>query len=238
MTPSRRRIDYRGSDGWQSRILERSIAGAGVGAISGAAVAATRGQRIPPMTLQMASNFGIATICFCGAQELVRELRGDDGLANSFLGGLGSGALLGRIHGGSSRALPCAILFAAVGTALHWAALELKEYKMRRLMSAWPAERFTLDPSIVGGDGTAAAEELSRAGSLGSPQGAADHKWMMEQQKAEWKWPEWLPVRRLTEEEAREEERKRDEEFKRRVELAKRGAVRTAPDRQEAKPGA
>ncbi|KAL6851409.1 hypothetical protein ACP4OV_020342 [Aristida adscensionis] len=74
-----------------------------------------------------AANLAIAAGCYGGARELARDARAStpDDPMNSVVGGLASGAVLGRIQGGHFGAVKYAVTFAAVGTALDYAALKL-----------------------------------------------------------------------------------------------------------------
>ncbi|XP_020525485.1 uncharacterized protein LOC18438217 isoform X3 [Amborella trichopoda] len=65
-----------------------------------------------------------------GSRELVRELRAAESgdLTNSFIGGIASGAFLGRLQGGQFGAVRYSIIFAFAGTALDYGANQLKSY--------------------------------------------------------------------------------------------------------------
>ncbi|KAG9445736.1 hypothetical protein H6P81_011864 [Aristolochia fimbriata] len=116
------------SDGWKERIyvptLLAGVVGGGIGLIS------KRRMQFGTANLSAAyaSNFAIVTGCYCSARELVRETRASspDDLMNSVLGGVLSGALLGRIQGGPLGAVRYSVIFAAVGTTLDYATLYLK----------------------------------------------------------------------------------------------------------------
>ncbi|CAA7045826.1 unnamed protein product [Microthlaspi erraticum] len=75
-----------------------------------------------------ATNFAIVAGCYCGAREFVRITRRSeqDDLMNSVIGGLFSGALLGRIQGGPHGAFRYSMMFAAMGTAYDYASLRAK----------------------------------------------------------------------------------------------------------------
>ncbi|KAL5215128.1 hypothetical protein ABZP36_004280 [Zizania latifolia] len=112
---------------WRERILVPAavagVVGAGYGLLSrhrvrlGAARAATT----------YAANLSIVAGCYGGARELARDARAStpDDPMNSVVGGLASGAVLGRIQGGHFGAVKYAVTFAAAGTALDYAALKL-----------------------------------------------------------------------------------------------------------------
>lgn len=88
-----------------------------------------------------AANISIVAGCYGGARELARDARAStpDDPMNSVVGGLASGAILGRIQGGHFGAVKYAVAFAAAGTALDYAALKLSPQ--------WPAlkEHFSGD---------------------------------------------------------------------------------------------
>lgn len=120
----------RPSDGWKERIIIPTIlaglAGAGYGLLSsrrksfgGAKLAAS-----------YSANLSIVTGCYSGARELARDARASDpdDLINSLIGGVASGAVLGRLQGGQLGAIRYAILFAAAGTTLDFATLKLRPF--------------------------------------------------------------------------------------------------------------
>ncbi|KAL6652944.1 hypothetical protein ACP70R_011869 [Stipagrostis hirtigluma subsp. patula] len=118
---------------WKERIIipaaAAGVVGAGFGLLSrhrarlGAARAAAT----------YAANLAIATGCYGGARELARDARAStpDDPMNSVVGGLASGAVLGRIQGGHFGAVKYAVTFAAVGTAFDYTAWKLSPH--------WPA---------------------------------------------------------------------------------------------------
>ncbi|XP_068665453.1 uncharacterized protein [Aristolochia californica] len=116
------------SNGWKERIyiptLLAGIVGGGVGLIS------KRRLQFGAVNLSSAyaSNFAIVAGCYCSARELVRETRASssDDLMNSVLGGIFSGACLGRIQGGRLGAIRYSVIFAIVGTTIDYATLHLK----------------------------------------------------------------------------------------------------------------
>lgn len=100
------------------------IAGAGVGLLS-------RHRKIhgvSAISSAYAANFAIVTGCYCGAREFTRVSRTGkpDDLLNSVIGGIGSGALLGRLQGGQVAAARYAVMFAAVGTSVDYAIVKLR----------------------------------------------------------------------------------------------------------------
>ncbi|CAH2079359.1 unnamed protein product [Thlaspi arvense] len=82
----------------------------------------------PNIPVTYATNFAIVAGCYCGARELVRETRKSEqgDLMNSVIGGLFSGALLGRLQGGPRGAFRYSIAFATLGTAFDYASLRAK----------------------------------------------------------------------------------------------------------------
>ncbi|CAD5324083.1 unnamed protein product [Arabidopsis thaliana] len=82
----------------------------------------------PNIRTVYAANFAIVAGCYCGARESVRITRRSehDDLMNSAIGGLFSGALLGRLQGGPKGAIRYSLVFAAVGTAFDYATLKGK----------------------------------------------------------------------------------------------------------------
>ncbi|KAH7281686.1 hypothetical protein KP509_36G058300 [Ceratopteris richardii] len=150
----------------------------------------------------MGANCAIATCCFCGFQELTRELRAadPDDWANSFLGGLASGALLGRLHGGPTRALPTALLFASIGTGINFGALLLKEYRLRHLLAA--------QVSNEGDKATVSASKQSLLSALYN-----------------FELPEWSPIQKLDEEEAKRRLVERENQRRRTLDSLQTGSL-------------
>ncbi|KAL5711640.1 hypothetical protein ACHQM5_013905 [Ranunculus cassubicifolius] len=81
-----------------------------------------------------ATNCSIVTACFCGAREYVRVTREAErhDLISSAIGGLASGALLGRLQGGQVGAIKYALLFSAVGTAFDYTSQQLENYFQKK----------------------------------------------------------------------------------------------------------
>ncbi|XP_006652196.1 uncharacterized protein LOC102706465 [Oryza brachyantha] len=112
---------------WKERILVPAavagVVGAGFGLLSRhrARLGAARA------TATYAANLFIVAGCYGGARELARDARAStpDDPMNSVVGGLASGAVLGRIQGGHFGAVKYAVTFAAAGTAMDYAALKL-----------------------------------------------------------------------------------------------------------------
>ncbi|CAM6087184.1 unnamed protein product [Calypogeia fissa] len=194
----RRPLNYRGGEGWASRIGYRTLYGAAAGTGSGLLVGIYKGSNIPKWMGSMGTNCALITLCFCGSQELVRELRASDpdDLENCVLGGLASGGLLGRIQGGPSRALPCALLFAAVGTGVQFGANQLKEYRLRQFLERTSTE---LRPKAE----------------------VKETKPVVE--KESWKFPEWFPIQVLDEKAAAKRKTEQEEQFRERVDKLHKG---------------
>ncbi|XP_024009727.1 uncharacterized protein LOC18014146 isoform X2 [Eutrema salsugineum] len=105
------------------RVLITSLlAGGGVGLVS------KHRKAYPNIPTIYATNFAIVAGCYCGAREFVRITRRSEheDLMSSAIGGLFSGALLGRLQGGPHGAFRYSVIFAAMGTACDYAALRAK----------------------------------------------------------------------------------------------------------------
>ncbi|EAY93792.1 hypothetical protein OsI_15570 [Oryza sativa Indica Group] len=113
---------------WKERILlpaaVAGVVGAGFGLLSRHRVRLGAARA----TATYAANLAIVAGCYGGARELARDARAStpDDPMNSVVGGLASGAVLGRIQGGHFGAVKYAVTFAAAGTALDYAALKLR----------------------------------------------------------------------------------------------------------------
>lgn len=192
--PGRRRVsNYEGSKGWQERIyiptLTAGVLGGGAGLLGGY----SRGHGMARLSSAYAINLAIVTSCFCGAQELVRELRaaepGDP--INSVLGGIASGGFLGRIQGGRPRAFQYAFMFALVGTGMQYGAHKFQEYRSQQYL------------------------ESSSTDTLGEAEKPSEKKW--------WAWPEWAPIQKLDEEAAAKRAQERDLHIQRTIDKLKKG---------------
>ncbi|KAM0866287.1 hypothetical protein ACQ4PT_042715 [Festuca glaucescens] len=112
---------------WKERILvpvaAAGVVGAGFGLLSRhrARLGALRA------AATYAANLSIVAGCYGGARELARDARATttDDLMNSVVGGLASGAVLGRIQGGHFGAVKYAVTLAVAGTAMDYAAMKL-----------------------------------------------------------------------------------------------------------------
>ncbi|KAG0557713.1 hypothetical protein KC19_11G151700 [Ceratodon purpureus] len=197
VSPGGRPIDYRGSEGWASRIIGKSVVAGGVGAGAGVLIGAVKGQPALRFGVAVGTNFLVAASCFCGAQEISRELRASEPehWVDSVIGGLASGALLGHFQGGRARALPMGILFAGVGTGLQLGAAQYREYRLRHFLSTLPSESLIVEPQVE----VSAVEEKTNE----------DNSWRL---------PDWFPIQMLSAEEAakraQEEEKKRQQRLK------------------------
>ncbi|WOL12828.1 hypothetical protein Cni_G21596 [Canna indica] len=118
------------SKGWKERIiiptLLAGIVGGGVGLVS----KHRKALGVGTIAASYASNLAIITGGYCSAREIARDARASepDDLMNSVLGGIASGALLGRLQGGQLGAIKYAMFFAAAGTALDFATIQLRPY--------------------------------------------------------------------------------------------------------------
>ncbi|MCO5560127.1 hypothetical protein L7F22_013734 [Adiantum nelumboides] len=176
------------------------MASAAIGALAGLGVGIFKKQNPFVWSTSMGGNWAVATCFFCGFQELSREIRAadPDDWADCFLGGLASGALLGRIHGGPARALPMAVLFASVGTGINYGAHLLKEYRLQGLLASLPSE-----------DEPVSAPAIDRE----SKQSA----WL------DFDLPEWFPIKKLDEEEAKRRYLERENQRQQRLESLQTG---------------
>ncbi|XXG50363.1 hypothetical protein AAC387_Pa02g4392 [Persea americana] len=120
------------SDGWKERIYIPTIIAGIIGGGAGLVLKRRKsyGVGVANLPATYATNLAIVTGCYCGAREFARETRGStpDDLLNSVLGGIASGALLGRLQGGQIGAIRYSIIFALAGTALDFATLRLKPF--------------------------------------------------------------------------------------------------------------
>lgn len=187
----RRPLHYTGRDGWSSRIGCRTLYATAAGAAAGFGVGVYKGAGYARWMGIMSTNFALVTAGFCGSQELVREIRAadpDDPL-NCVPGGLISGGVLGRLQGGPSRALPCALLFAVVGTTLQYGVNRLEDYRLRRFIEI-------KNPELV------PKKEV-----------LLEHK----AETVKWNFPEWFPIQVLDVEAAAKRKAEQELDFKRRV---------------------
>lgn len=184
---------YEGSKGWQERIYIPTLAAGVLGGGAGLLGGYFKGHGMAKLSSAYAINLAIVTSCFCGAQELARELRaaepGDP--INSVLGGIASGGFLGRIQGGKPRAFQYAFMFALIGTGLQFGAHKFQEYRSQPYL-----------------------ESLS-TDTLGKAEKPSEKKWLS--------WPEWAPIQKLDEEAAAKRAQERDLHIQRTIDKLKKG---------------
>lgn len=184
---------YEGSKGWQERIYIPTLAAGVLGGGAGLLGGYFKGHGMAKLSSAYAINLAIVTSCFCGAQELARELRaaepGDP--INSVLGGIASGGFLGRIQGGKPRAFQYAFMFALIGTGLQFGAHKFQEYRSQPYL-----------------------ESLS-TDTLGKAENPSEKKWLS--------WPEWAPIQKLDEEAAAKRAQERDLHIQRTIDKLKKG---------------
>ncbi|XP_031476951.1 uncharacterized protein LOC116248350 [Nymphaea colorata] len=116
------------SQGWEKRIIVPTLLAGVVGGVGGILSQRRKAFGVAKLCATYAANLSIVTGCYCGARELTRELRASENgdLLNSVIGGISSGAFLGRLQGGQVGAVRYAVIFACTGTALDYAALRMK----------------------------------------------------------------------------------------------------------------
>lgn len=112
---------------WRERIIIPAVAAGVVGAAFGLLSRHRVRLGAARAAVTYAANLAIVAGCYGGARELARDARATtpNDPMNSVVGGLASGAVLGRIQGGHFGAVKYAVTFAAAGTALDYAALKL-----------------------------------------------------------------------------------------------------------------
>ncbi|TKW03874.1 hypothetical protein SEVIR_7G071400v4 [Setaria viridis] len=115
------------SDDWKERIIFPAAGAGVVGAAFGLLSRHRARLGAARAAVTYAANLAIVAGCYGGARELARDARATrpDDPMNSVVGGLASGAVLGRIQGGHFGAVKYAVTFAAAGTAMDYAALKL-----------------------------------------------------------------------------------------------------------------
>lgn len=113
------------NNGWQRRITIPTILAGLAGGTFGLVSKSKR-----PLAANYAANFAVITGCYCGMRELARDARASepDDLFNSVIGGVASGALLGRLQGGQLGAIRYALVFSTVGTAVDYTTLKLRPH--------------------------------------------------------------------------------------------------------------
>ncbi|CAN6462325.1 unnamed protein product [Victoria cruziana] len=116
------------SQGWEKRIIVPTVLAGVVGGVGGILSKRKKAFGVANLCATYAANLSIVTGCYCGAREIIRQLRASENgdLLNSVIGGISSGSFLGRLQGGQVGAVRYAIIFACTGTALDYAALRKK----------------------------------------------------------------------------------------------------------------
>ncbi|XP_058103227.1 uncharacterized protein LOC131246820 [Magnolia sinica] len=122
------KIPSSSSEGWKERIYIPTLIAGIVGGGAGLVLKRQKSYGVANLSATYAANLAIVAGCYCGAREFVRETRASapDDLMNSVIGGVASGALLGRLQGGQLGAVRYSIIFALAGTALDFTALRLR----------------------------------------------------------------------------------------------------------------
>ncbi|XP_057520439.1 uncharacterized protein LOC130800786 [Amaranthus tricolor] len=115
-------------DDWERRIFYPTLLGGIVGGAVGAMSKHRNVYGLANVSATYATNLAVVTGCYCGAREFARVTRKaeHDDLINSVVGGLCSGALLGRFQGGQRGAVRYSLMFAVAGTAFDFATLKLE----------------------------------------------------------------------------------------------------------------
>ncbi|XP_072957342.1 uncharacterized protein [Typha angustifolia] len=118
------------SEGWKDRIIIPTVLAGAIGGSFGLLSKHRKALGAARSAATYASNLAIVAGCYCGARELARDARASepDDLMNSVVGGVASGALLGRLQGGQLGAIRYAIIIAAAGTAVDFASQQLRPY--------------------------------------------------------------------------------------------------------------
>eukprot|EP00262_Sarcandra_glabra_P007916 TRINITY_DN2102_c0_g2_i1.p1 TRINITY_DN2102_c0_g2~~TRINITY_DN2102_c0_g2_i1.p1 ORF type:complete len:193 (-),score=28.52 TRINITY_DN2102_c0_g2_i1:44-622(-) len=118
------------SDGWKERIYIPTAVAAIIGGGAGLVSKHRKVYGVANLSATYATNLAIVSGCYCAAREFVRETRASEprDLINSVVGGIASGALLGRLQGGRLGAIRYSIIFAFAGTAMDFTALQLKAF--------------------------------------------------------------------------------------------------------------
>lgn len=110
---------------------------------------------------------------------------------------------------GPSRALPCALLFAGVGTGLQLGANWLREYRLRRFLEETSGGELIAKPEV----------EVTKP-----------EVKVVRPEAESWKFPEWFPIQVLDEKAAAKRKAEQEAEFRGRVDSLHEGGRQWLPN--------
>ncbi|CAN4113744.1 unnamed protein product [Withania somnifera] len=127
-TEEEEHVPSNSSVNWKERLIIPTVLAGVAGGGAGLVSKHRKVYGLANICATYATNFAIVTACYCGSREFVRVSRTGkpDDLLNSAIGGLGSGAMLGRLQGGQLGAVRYSVIFAVVGTTADYATIRVK----------------------------------------------------------------------------------------------------------------
>eukprot|EP00884_Botryococcus_braunii_P003322 jgi/Botrbrau1/12991/Bobra.384_1s0016.2 len=212
------------SVGWSNRFLQKVSVAGGAGTGAGLLLASLSGAPAARFAVTTAASFSIVMAIFSGVQESVRFLQCQDNVVNSMLGGGVAAFAATRIHGGNpAMARSVALYGGLLGAGGHWWADRHPNW-LRGLL-------YRLD--LLDDDGTIGKRNVppEPTGPIALEDLPPDSLMLPQEQRKGWK--RWLPIRKLTPEEAQERRGQEQENFRRRVQLTNEGGLPALVQQQE-----
>ncbi|PRW56707.1 mitochondrial import inner membrane translocase subunit tim17 [Chlorella sorokiniana] len=220
--------------GWDGRIASKLMVAGGVGAVVGSVLSVVQQQPLVRFTAASTASFLMLTGCFSVVQEGSRLVRCRDSPLNSVLGGAATGALLFASHGqpGARGAVICA----AIGGVAHLAAARVEAAGgLQQLLIAVdlldpPPPPPPGSPEAAAAEAAAQAAAAAAAAQAAAP-GAAGAAAAAQQGEARPWWHQYLPLRRMSDQEFEDYKAKQDDVQRKRIEAALAGGLPVMVDR-------
>lgn len=212
--------------GWDDRIASKLMVAGGVGATVGSVLSVVQQQPLVRFTALSTASFLMLTGCFSVVQEASRLLRCRDSPLNSVLGGAATGALLFKSHGqpGARGAIICA----AIGGVAHLAAARVEAAGgLQQLLISMDL----LDPPPPPPPGSPEAAAAQAAAQAAAATAAAAAAAQQQAEQARPWWHQYMPLRRMSDQEFEEYKAKQDDAQRKRIEAALAGGLPVMVDR-------
>ncbi|KAL4442039.1 hypothetical protein ABPG77_011300 [Micractinium sp. CCAP 211/92] len=209
--------------GWEDRIAAKLIVAGTSGAAVGSVLAVLQQRSLIGFTAASTASFLMLAGCFSVVQETSRLVRCRDSPTNSVLAGAATGALLYKTHGRS--AAPGAVICAALGGAAHLLAgrIEAAGGFAQLLVSLDLLDPPPQPPAKAEQPHSSSSAEAGAAAAAGQAGGQPSSR--------PW-WHDYLPIKRMSDEEWEQYKSQQDDVQRKRIEAALAGGLPVMVDRQ------
>lgn len=211
---------------WHSRLSKKLAITASGGLVAGGLLSVLHSAPLGRYAAGTAASWCIFVGTFGVLQESIRAARGVDSMMNSSLAGAATGGLLLGLHLGRPSALPGAAIGCGVASGCHWVGDQIKPgQSFRDMLIEWDL----LDPlpgeleERARQEQLQAAQAAARAASGGSSSTGGSSSGSSGTGTGGWR--DWMPFRRMSDEEWEEHQRKTKEKFRERVAVTKEGGL-------------